>query len=170
MGPPAWSSWGFLTAGRLRGRQLLPGGSGSTMRLLEKPAEATSPLWPHRESHLVKVTQHQSRHTLGYSETRPDSRGWGLDPNSAFEGKAMAQWDLTSFSAYRQTTCSPTSRRASALCLWNTGFGTWGSCLRTMESSCPRPVWLYGSVNFSGGLSLLNHLPCLPAPLAGPPQ
>ena len=61
-------------------------------------------------------------------------------PNSAFEGKAMAQWDLTSFSAYRQTTCSPTSTRASALCLWNTGFGTWGSCLRTMESSCPRPV------------------------------
>ena len=35
---------GFLTAGWLRGRQLLPGGSGSTMRLLEKPAEAASPL------------------------------------------------------------------------------------------------------------------------------
>ena len=57
-------------------------------------------------------------------------------PNSVFEGTMR----LTSFPSYRSTMCSPTSRRASALCLVNTGSRRWSSCLNIMESICPTPV------------------------------
>ena len=55
-------------------------------------------------------------------------------PNLAFEGKAMVQWDLISFSVYRSTMCSPTSRKASALCLLITGSGTLSSRVSSTET------------------------------------
>ena len=79
-------------------------------------------------------------------------------------------WELTSFSVYRPATCSPTSRRASALCLLNATSGTWSSEMSSMESLWWTLVSSCGSVYPNQGLSLKTTWPSFQelGPLAEP--